>query len=75
MEHMEKRTLRRLIDTAMHRIPADLVIYNCQIVDVYTGKVHPGSIAITDGMIAGFGDDYRGHRKSTHRECTRRPGS
>ena len=63
MEHMEKRTLRRLIDTAMHRIPADLVIYNCQIVDVYTGKVHPGSIAITDGMIAGFGDDYRGHQE------------
>lgn len=63
MEHMDKKTLSRVIDAAMHRIPADLVIYNCNIVDVFTGKVHPGSIAVTDGLIVGFGDDYRGQEE------------
>ena len=29
MEHMDKKTLIRVIDSAMHRVPADLVIYNC----------------------------------------------
>ena len=53
MEHMDKKTLIRVIDSAMHRVPADLVIYNCQIVDVFTGTVRPGSIAITDGLIVG----------------------
>ena len=28
MEHMDKKTLIRVIDSAMHRVPADLVIYN-----------------------------------------------
>lgn len=63
MEHMDKKTLIRVIDSAMHRVPADLVIYNCQIVDVFTGTVRPGSIAITDGLIVGFGDDYRGQEE------------
>ena len=36
MEYMNKQTLSHLIDSAMHRIPADLVIFNCNIVDVYT---------------------------------------
>ncbi|MGO5292602.1 adenine deaminase [Porcincola sp. LCP21S3_C12] len=60
---MDKKTLIRVIDSAMHRVPADLVIYNCQIVDVFTGTVRPGSIAITDGLIVGFGDDYRGQEE------------
>ncbi|MDD6439234.1 MAG: adenine deaminase [Lachnospiraceae bacterium] len=60
---MDKKTLIRVIDSAMHRVPADLVIYNCQIVDVFTGTVRPGSIAVTDGLIVGFGDDYRGQEE------------
>lgn len=63
MEHMDKKTLSRVIDSAMHRIPADLVIYNCKVVDVFTGTVRPDSIAITDGLIVGFGDDYRGQQE------------
>lgn len=60
MERMDKKTLCRMIDAAMHRIPADLVIYNCQVIDVFTGTVRPDSIAVTDGLIVGFGNDYRG---------------
>ena len=60
MEYMNKQTLSHLIDSAMHRISADLVIFNCNIVDVYTGTIRKDSIAVKDGLIVGFGDDYQG---------------
>lgn len=60
MKHMDKRTLCRLIDAAMQRIPAELVIRNCNVVDVYTGTIRRDTIAITAGRIVGFGDDYSG---------------
>lgn len=60
MDHIDKTMLGRLIDAAMHRIPADLVIRNCNVVDVYSGSVRKDSIAIIDGFICGFGSDYEG---------------
>lgn len=63
MEHIDKRILSRMIDAAMHRIPADLVIRNCRVVDVYTGTVRQDSIAVTYGRIIGFGDDYTGNEE------------
>ena len=74
MEHMDKRTLSRMIDAAMHRIPADLVIYNCHIADVYTGTVREDSIAITEGHIVGFGDDYRGQEEIDAKGAYAAPG-
>ena len=74
MEHMDKRTLSRMIDAAMHRIPADLVIYNCNVVDVYTGTTRKDSIAITDGHIVGFGDDYRGQEEFDAKGAYAAPG-
>ncbi len=74
MEHMDKRTLSRMIDSAMHRIPADLVIYNCNIVDVYTGTIRKDSIAITDGHIVGFGEDYRGQEEYDAKGTYAAPG-
>ena len=52
---MEKQELKNMIDVAMGREPADLVIKNCQIVDVYSGTISKGDIAISGGMIAGIG--------------------
>ena len=74
MEHMDKRTLSRMIDAAMHRIPADLVIYNCNVVDVYTGTVRKDSIAVTEGQIIGFGDDYRGQEEYDAKGAYAAPG-
>ena len=74
MEHMDKRTLSRMIDAAMHRIPADLVIYNCNVVDVYTGTVRKDSIAVTEGQIVGFGDDYRGQEEYDAKGAYAAPG-
>lgn len=57
---MEKQKLKRIIDTAAGRIPADVVIKNCKIIDVYNSSITEGkSIAITDGYIVGIGD-YQG---------------
>ena len=74
MKHMDNRKLGRMIDSAMHRIPADLVLYNCNIVDVYTGTVRKDSIAVTEGKIVGFGDDYRGLEEIDAKGCYAAPG-
>lgn len=56
---MKKEELKKLIDTAAGRIPADLVIKNCKIVNVFSGKIMEGDIAISGDQIAGIGD-YEG---------------
>ncbi|NWG05859.1 MAG: adenine deaminase [Chloroflexi bacterium] len=49
---------RALVDTAMGRAPADLVIRNGQWVSVQSGEIIPGTdIAVRDGHIAYVGED------------------
>ena len=51
---------RSLVDVAMGRVPADLVILNGQWVSVQSAEIIPGSdIAIKDGHIAYVGEDAR----------------
>ena len=51
---------RTLVDVAMGRLPADLVILNGKWVSVQSGEIIPGSdIAIKDGHIAYVGEDAR----------------
>ena len=57
---MTKESLKKLIDVAAGRIPADTVIKNCKAVDVYSGKIIEGDIAISENMIAGIGS-YKGN--------------
>ncbi len=52
---MDKAMLKKLIDVAAGRHPADLVIRNCNVVDVYGGAIVKGDIALSDDMIAGVG--------------------
>ena len=47
--------MKKLIDVAMKRAEADLVMKNCQIVNVFSGIIEKGDIAIVDGKIAGIG--------------------
>lgn len=57
---MQKEVLKKLIDVAAKRTPADFVIKNSRIVDVYNSSIIEGKdIAIADGYIAGIGD-YQG---------------
>jgi len=56
---MTKAELKKLVDTASGRCPADLVIRNAKVVDVYGGTIMEGDIAIVDGCVAGIGN-YEG---------------
>ncbi len=52
--------IKRRIEAAQGQIPADLVIKNCHIVNVYTQMITEGDIAVIDGYIAAVGGSYEG---------------
>lgn len=55
--------LRALVDVAAGRAPADTVLTNTRIVNVFTGEIEAGNVAIVGGRIAGVGD-YREARET-----------
>jgi adenine deaminase len=52
---MDKKTLKKLIDTAAGRIPADFVIKNGKIADVCSASIVEADIAVSGRFIAGIG--------------------
>lgn len=52
--------LERRIDQGLGRSPADLVIRNARILDLVTGELRAGDIAICGDRIVGTLDSYRG---------------
>ncbi|MBT2728704.1 adenine deaminase [Bacillus sp. ISL-75] len=58
---MEGKQLKRRISVASKREPADTVIKNGKIIDVFNGEIIEGDLAIVDGYFAGIGD-YEGNR-------------
>ncbi|TLS38925.1 adenine deaminase [Pseudalkalibacillus caeni] len=58
MEHTKEK-LKRRIDVAAKRTPADLVIKNSKIVNVFTLEIIEEDVAVVDGYIAGIGN-YEG---------------
>jgi adenine deaminase len=65
---MNKNDLIRRIDVAAGRSPADLVIKNGQILDVFNGEIIEGDVAIADGYIAGIGN-YTGETVIDAKGC------
>lgn len=57
---MDKKALKRLIDVAAGREPADLVLKNANVIDVYQAEMISGDLAIIDGKIAGINGEYHG---------------
>ena len=55
---LERSRLKRRIDVAMGRIPGDLVITGCHIIDVYTQTIYEGDILIADGVIVATGGPF-----------------
>jgi adenine deaminase len=53
--------LRERIAVARGEVEADLLLANGRIVNVFSGEILPGSIAIAGGVIAGIGD-YRARK-------------
>lgn len=57
MEHLQRK-----LAVARGEQAADLVLHNGRIVNVLSGEIHTGDVAIADGMIVGIGD-YPGGRE------------
>ena len=60
---MNKEKLKILIDGSSRKTPCDLILKNGKIVDVFSGEILHESIAIKEGMIVGFGDQYKGYKE------------
>ena len=52
---MKKETLKRVIEIAAGREKADVVLKNCNIIDVFSGTIAVGDIAFCGDVIAGTG--------------------
>src|SRR5689334_9466590 len=50
----------RLLRVARGDAPADLVLRNCRIVNVFSSQIEQADITIADGLIAGVGNGYEG---------------
>ena len=59
---MNKEKLTKLIDMAAGRIPAEILITNCRIVDVFNQSLMDGPLALAFGKIVGWGPGYEGER-------------
>jgi adenine deaminase len=59
-KHLSKQDLARRIDQALGRARADLVIRNARFLNVATGELAEGDIAVCGDTIVGTYDDYRG---------------
>ena len=55
-EAMPPELRRKLIDVARGDAPADVLLKNARLVNVFSGELHDADIAIFGGRIAGFGD-------------------
>jgi len=51
-----------IISVARGHYPADILIRNARIINVFTGEIETGNIAVHNGMIAGIGDYQDGLR-------------
>ncbi|MDR2934360.1 MAG: adenine deaminase [Candidatus Adiutrix sp.] len=54
----EREKLSRLIDQAAGRAPADLLITNCRLADVFNQTLREGPLALGGGLILGWGEGY-----------------
>lgn len=59
---MDKNRLKQRIEAASGKMEADLVIKNGKIIDVFTGEIYEGDVAITDGAFVGVGN-YSGKKE------------
>lgn len=60
---MNKERLNRLIDMSAGRVPADLLITNCRLVDVFNQVLMDGPLAVGEGKIVGWGEGYQGREE------------
>ena len=54
-----QKSLQRSIKVARGLEPADLVLRNARIINVFSGDIHQDNVAVADGVVVGIGD-YEG---------------
>ncbi len=47
-------SIKRILQAAQGEEPADLLLTNCRIVNVFSGRIQKGNIAVAEGTIVGF---------------------
>ena len=52
MYKLKPKNKKDLLKAAMGKIPADLAIKNCQLVNVFTGEIYPAVVYVKDGFVA-----------------------
>jgi adenine deaminase len=55
-----RQVIERQIDQALGRLPADLVVRNARILNLVSGELQPGDIAVCGNRVVGTFDSYRG---------------
>ena len=50
------RKIQHKLSVARGERPAELLFKNAQVVNVFSGEIHPANVAVEDGRIIGFGD-------------------
>jgi adenine deaminase len=69
MAQVDKRTatipseLSQLVRVARGDMPADLVLRNAKLVNVYSGEIHPADVAIYGARVAAIGAGYVAHEE------------
>jgi adenine deaminase len=56
---MLRKIDKNLISVAKGELPADLVLANTRVVNVFNGEIETGNVAIFEGRIAGIGDYHQ----------------
>lgn len=52
MYKLKPKNKKELLKAAMGKIPADLAVKNCQLVNVFTGEILPAVVYVKDGFVA-----------------------
>jgi len=60
---LNKNILVSLIKSSSGEETCDLVLKNAQIADVFSGEILQRNIAVKDGFIVGYGDQYTGRKE------------
>ncbi len=56
---MRNNVLKNIIEVARGQAPADLLLKHARIINVFTGEVEKGNVALSGGRIAGVGEYYK----------------
>ncbi len=68
------KRLQKRIAVACGKVPADIVIKNAQILDVFAGDFFTGDVAVADGIIVGTQESYEGAETLDGSDCFVVPG-